>query len=580
MEIFDNIVQIKKNWQPYKVWEIEQQKKENADKILRKKYSSNDKVLKEAKNYGKTIINSIDIMDKHTIDKTEDINLLVKNYSTLIGLTSMALGVGLGAIFKRTNMAKKLPEWKPYWELLGLLVTSAISATGLNIWQAKVLKQTARVARFQTRENDLKDYKNFVVYNDSQQKRAEEIVRNQQLKNLPEEKLFNKESYNFIQKHKESNEVLKNLKKDSGKYEIWKNEYLENEKNRIYRFEEIDKTFSKEDLVNAEREKNVILNAIKKIENKSNEYSTNIEMAAFLFSAIAVGAGTVLGASISSIIQLIKKKNNFSQKVSNRLKLFQFLSLTLLPSIGAMIAVAPTVKLVKDAARIGRFKAKQELLKNPEEFIGITEEERSKINLPAKPELKLNFWQRLKKDFKLVSDFKKDADEYFAYVNTKGRYEEQKQKALKTLNISDNQISEAKKLQQQLFYAFEKVDEKQISFVEDTSAAVDIMQEVVCSFLNFALKILPLYVCAKDVKRINNGKMPETLKDVFKTMTSGKLKLSTVLVLVLPFILPKFIAYLALLKGIQLKQDAGKIGVMSAMKDLDDSRNFVVTNTL
>lgn len=42
-----------------------------------------------------------------------------------------------------------------------------------------------------------------------------------------------------------------------------------------------------------------------------------------------------------------------------------------------------------------------------------------------------------------------------------------------------------------------------------------------------------------------------------------------------PFFLPSFINIPLTIKGIQIKKDAGKIGVMTAMKDLDNPKNFL-----
>ena len=38
MELIKNLVQVKNNWKPLKQWEFEQQKNENIDDVLRKKY--------------------------------------------------------------------------------------------------------------------------------------------------------------------------------------------------------------------------------------------------------------------------------------------------------------------------------------------------------------------------------------------------------------------------------------------------------------------------------------------------------------------------------------------------------------
>lgn len=184
----------------------------------------------------------------------------------------------------------------------------------------------------------------------------------------------------------------------------------------------------------------------------------------------------------------------------------------------------------------------------------------------------------LKKDLNLLKELKNDANEYFNYVNTTQKENEKINKALKKIEVSEIQKKEAKKIQKQLFYAFEKVDEKQVSFIEDTDAIVDIIRDTLMSIINFGIKLLPIYVCAKDIKTINKGKMPETLRDVIKISTSNKLKISTIVTLIMPFILPKFINFYAVIKSTEIEKQTGKIGVMTAIKDLEDARNFIVEN--
>ncbi len=578
MELFNNIQQVKNNWHTYRVWEAEQRKNEAIDNVLREKYPPSQEELKMAKHYGQTIIGAINVMDKHAIDKTEDIGLVIKNYSAMIYLGSLALGAGLGAITKKSSIAKKTPDLKPYWELFGMIVTSAITSVFVNIWQANVAKQAARLARFHTRENELSDYRNFIIYNSEQQERAKDIAKNLPKEEIKTGKILDKSNFNFVKVHNLAKKTKDELELDSQKYEEWKEKYTEKEINKTAHFEEIDKIASKTDFEKAEKERNIILQTIKKIENMSNEYSTNMQMATFVLSGAITAAGTLIGATISGGIALLKKTFKFSSGMNNVLRGAQLALVTIIPGIAALIAVAPTVKLVKDSARIGRFKAKQELMNNPDKFITYTDEQRKKVAIPTSEVPKETFLSKFKKDINAIKELKNDAKEYYEYLETKYPEEVAMNKALKTIEPTAEQIDEAKKIQQQLFYAFEKTDEKQVSFMEDVNASVDIAREVGISIINMGLKILPLYTCAKDVKRINNGKMPENLKEVFKIITSGKLRPITVVTLVLPFILPKFLTFYALIKGIQIKKETGKIGVMSAMQDMDDPRNFIIKN--
>lgn len=540
MELFNNIQQVKNNWHTYRVWEAEQRKNEAIDNVLREKYPPSKENLKMAKHYGQTIIGAINIMDKHAIDKTEDIGLVIKNYSTIIYLGSLALGAGVGAIIKRSPIAKKLPDLKPYWELFGMIATTAVASVFVNIWQANVAKQAARLARFHTRENELSDYRNFIIYNNEQQEKAKNIARNLPKEEIKTGKILDKSNFNFVKVHNLAKKTKNELELDFQKYTEWKEKYTEKEKNKTAYFEEIDNIATKTDFEKAEKERNIILQTIKKIENMSNEYSTNMQMVAFVLSCAITGVGTLIGAIISGGIALLKKSFKFSSGMNNVLKGMQLALVTIIPGIATLVAVAPTVKLVKDSARVGRFKAKQELMNNPEKFITYTDEQRKEVSIPTPEPPKETFISKFKKDINAIKELKNDAKEYYEYLETKYPEEVAMNKALKTLEPTAEQIDEAKKIQQQLFYAFEKTDEKQVSFMEDVNASIDIAREVGISIINMGLKILPIYTCAKDVKRINNGKMPKNLKEVFKVMTSGKLRPITVITLVMPFILPKF----------------------------------------
>lgn len=578
MEIVNNIQEIRRNWQPYKVWEIEQQKKENIDQVLRKQTPPSKDDINKAQQYGKTIVNAIDIMDRNALDKTEDVSLVINNYSTMTMLASIVFGVGLGGLIKKTSLSKKLPDLKPYWELLGIIISNAIASVGVNIWQTHAAKQASRLARFDTRNVELKDYRHFVTYNDDQIKLAEEISENSNEEIDTKFKRIGYDNFHPIKMHKESLVTKKYLEGKVDDYEKWKEAFIIKEKNKEKSFAELEKIITKQDIEQAEKERNAILNAIKKIEKMSNDYSINMKLAAFTLSGLLTAAGTAVGALLAGGISLIQKKCTSLNKYNMGLKLLQFSLITIIPGFASMMATAPTVKLTKDAARIGRFKAKQELNNNPESFITYSDKERENVTVPDIEMQKNSFWKQLKNDINSLKMLKKDAEEYFNYLETDFIEEQKFRNALNKLEIDSAQEQNAKKLQQQLFYAFEKIDEKQVSFTEDTDAVIDITREVGISIIDFALKLIPIYACAKDVKRINNGKVPSTLKEVFKTMTSGKLRPTTILALILPFIIPKLLYVYAIFKGIQVKKQANMIGIMSAMNDLNDPKNFIIKN--
>ena len=576
MELLNSLIQVKENRNPYRIWEIEQQKKELVDGILRQKYPLDPKRRKEAERYSKTVVDIIDIMDKHSLDRTEDMSLVIKNYSTGFSLMSILAGIGLGSLFKKTKIAVKLPDWRPYWELLGLVITTSISSAFINLWQANTAKRAARLARFHTRENELNDYRNFVIYNNQQVEEAKKHLPN--ITEDSDEKKINlsRQHFNPYLMHKNAKITKNELEKDEINYKEWKEKYVAQETKKAENFHKLNKKITKEDIKKAQKDRDMILRTIKKVETYSNEYSINMEMATYALSASVVAGVTLIGAGISSLLGLARKHINNKPSLNKGIKITQLALVTIIPGITAMTMTAPSVKLIKDAARIGRYKAKQELLSNPEEFITFSDEERKTVDTPNIKPGKNNTWKQLKEDVRSIMKFRTDANEYYNYLDTKYKDETKLKKALKKVDITKEQEKEAKIFQRKLFYAFEKIDEKQVSLVEDTGAAIDFMRDACVSVIDFAIKLVPIYLCAKDVKRINKGNMPKTLKEVFNVAMSGKLKTTTVIAMVLPFILPKFIAYYAIIKGLQLKKEAGNIGVMTAMKDLDDPKNFIV----
>ena len=577
MEFFDTIRQVKTNWNPYKKWELEQQKKEKQNEELIKKYPPTPEELKHAKQYGRTIVDVINIMDQHSIDKSEDAGITAGYTLLPFSIVSMIIGGGLGSLFGRivnkSKSAAKFADLKPYWMPIGLLAVNAITMPIINIWLAKITKQASRVARFQTRENELKNPRSFVIYDEQQTNEAEKIA-----KTLPEIKedrqdKFTKDTFNPIESYKKTKRTTDELKKDDEKYQDWEKEYLKEEAQKKEIFKTI--TPSKDELGKAEKDRDVLLNTIKKIENKALEYYNNMEMASYVINAAVSGASLLIGGGIYGLINLLQK-NNTALKGNKSLNAVKGTPV-ILSVIAPIIVLAPINKLIKNAARIGRFKAKQELLSNPQNFIAYDEEQRKTVILENLTEKKYKgLLIRFKEDIKAIKQLQNDAKEYKDYMNTTHKEELKINEALKQIKITDKQESNAVQLQKKAFHSFEKMDEMAQRYTDDTDAAIDSTRFVLGSIISLVVRLLPVYFCGKELKAINNNKVPENIGKVLKlTFFSGKLKGKTLAIMLAPFILPKLIAILMAIKGVQIKKDAGKIGVMAAMNDLSDPKNFL-----
>lgn len=576
MEFFDTIRQIQTNWEPYKKWEFEQQKKEKQNDELRKKYPPTKDELLRAKQYGRTLIESINTMDQHSIDKSEDARVAI-GYSLMpleMGIMGVGflLGRGMGSAVNKSSYAKKLENIKPYWELIGLIVVQAFAMPIVNIWQSSIMKQASRVARFQTRENDLKDSRNFVVYDQSQIEKAQEIA-----KGLPEIKekrqdKFTGDTFNPIESYKKTKKTTDELKKDEENYQVWKQAYLKAEEEKKKSFEKINP--SKEEISQAQKDRDALLGTIKKVETNSLNYLNNMEMAAYVINSAVSMTSIGLAFGLTQLIGFIQHHNKKLQdnKVIEHIKILPIV----LSVVGNIMLMGPINKLIKDAARIGRFKAKQELLNNPENFVMYDDEQRKNVQISEKAESKpKGLIKRFIEDILALKQLQKDAKEYEEYMNTTHKEDLKLNEALKKLQISKDQEKEAKKLQKNAFHSFEKMDEKAQRFTDDTDAAVDSVRIVAASAIGLVVRLLSIFVCGKEIKRINNDKVPETFDKAMKLIFSGKLRGIAILGVLLPFVIPPFLKVPMVAKGVQIKKDAGKIGVMTAMQELDDPKNFL-----
>lgn len=570
MEFFETIKLVKSNWQPYKVWEIEQQKKEKQNEELRKKYPPKPQELEHAKQYGRTIVDAINIMDQHSIDKSEDAALIVQ--SAIMGaslITSGLVGITTGLFLKKHPKICSKANLPP--SIIALLSTTVCMTTfGMisSIWGAQMEKQASRIARFQTRRDDLKDSRHFVVYTQEQLDKAKEIAKT--LPEIPETKdSKSKKSWNPITSFNLASKTTKELRRDSISYNDWKKEHQKSENLKNEKFKNIN--LSSEELSNAEKNRDNITNVIKKIENSSLNYLMNMKMA--IITAVILTETACLGGGfgVLKLIEHLQKKKVIPEKsvLAGAIKLF---SIKLAPLIG-LLALTPSIKLIKDAARIGRFKAKQELLSSPENFISYDSEQRKTATLVQETkENPKGFWAQLKKDFEDIKQLKKDSKEYYQYMKTVRKEELKLDKALEKVEITNIQAKEAAELQKKAFYAFEKMDEKAQRFTDDTDAGVDIAKQLLMSPLHIAASIATFMYYGKIAAKHEQGKLKE-FKDTYLVLKFFKTKdfLKVVGIGIIPVIIDIALNF----KGIQIKKEAGKIGVMTAMQDLEDPKNFI-----
>lgn len=576
MEFLDSVKQVGKNWQPYRKWEKEQEDADAQKQELNNKVDIPKEELEKASSYGRTLIDSVNVMDQYSINKAQDVELATKGAIdvpvTFLAFLPLAyklhkvLGRYLDKNHQVATPAKGLPAVIASWA-----IPIAIFAGGqafASIYSKHLQKESSRIARYQSREQALSDPRHFVVYDSDQIEEAKKIA-----KNIPDPPKEKKRSFLGIG---DAIDTIKSLRKDNDNYQKWKENNKKSEEQE--KFDWLKTNYSPNQIKDAKYHQNAILGSIKHIEIQSQNYLNNMEMAInsltkseLLVSAVA---GTVLGGVASAVAYLAQKSQSSlkENKIINVLKKptntipAAFGGIYMLGALFAGIFIMPQAnKLHKEAAKIGRFKAKQELLSNPRNFITYSDEQMDSVkDVKAKEKPRKGFFKGIFDEIKFLFDAKKDFKDYEEY-SKKQKIEEYKlDEALKQVQLKPGQLEQAKALQKKVFKAFEKMDEKAQRYADDTEAAAETVNGSVATVLN-------------EIGLFGTILLGKKFKDRFKS-SNKKGKMLWGPLIAAPAVITTAITIFLSTKAVKIKKQAVKIGLMEAMKDLDDPRNFVDNN--
>lgn len=584
MGFFNSLGTIYKNKNNFALWEKQEADNDAKRKALYEKYPLSQAELEQKKKFANTIIDTITIMDQHSEDVAEDVettlepiteasssfgflgsgflmakyakkngpkwwvnaknvsekltddefnaiceankNIKIPDKNTIISpskklMKKMIIPDNLTSTIKelRNEYSNALKPIKRLAWLAPVVIIGATIGTYLTAVFAttKMQIESSRVARYQARK-ELKDPKNFVVYTDEQIAKAKENLKNKKPKT---------ENKSFFSKFKSEDDektgviaTFKNLKKllaDNKKYEAWKKE---NQKRDM----RVMRQLTQEEIAEAKRDKEVIQRLTKKINNKAEEYSENMETAATVVVNSSFIGGTVIGGAVSwimnklglgeklatsiirksagedavkefnnlkninlkdvkaSVPAMLKFKGAVEQSASGFKKWVAIFAATpkgrnwmvSLPSgfLAAIIGSLIVLKMQKQASRAGRYIAKEEFRNNPQEFISYDDEKMNEVKDVKAKEQTLG--QKFKDYITFVPRAFKHHHQYMKYK--KGQYK--KDKALRDelvkLDVTAEQLREGKNLQRKLFNTFEKIDDKSQEYSEHMEAATEI----------------------------------------------------------------------------------------------------------
>lgn len=500
----------------------------NFDSNIRKteKYQELEKrVAEDLKNTNKPLGMFERITDKKTIRRIQDSELKKE-------LTA----------FKKAGKKQMIKYLKSAGYAHGLAMLGTVGLfIASTIYEAKLQTDSSKIARYQARKV-LEDPKEFVTYTPEQIEAAKK-----ELAEHPE--LTKKDKKSKLQSGMFKS--IYNIIKDNKAY---KNDKAAREDNS----QKVTRELTPEERIQAEKDQEVIQRTVRIINNEAEKNSENMEVAANVLINGTPFLGGAIGAATGWALNKLKVFDKFVENRINKVgseetkklyealkdpklkgfrhhtkwarfansmmediknsggkkeieKSFKDMTATMFANrvgkqwiFGAfgfvLTGIAGAIiglKLQKSAARAGRFTAKRELEKNPENFIGYTKDDYEEVQDVKTTDKKPN-------KFKEYALFLPNVmKQYWAYDKYKKNEYKEKQ-ALKDLlkkqDITPEQLREAKNLQRKLFNTFEKVDDNSQVYSESMEAATEIAQPFI-QYAGMALGVSPVIYTLVQVAR-------------------------------------------------------------------------------
>lgn len=404
---------------------------------------------------GQNLLRAIDIMDEYSQKKAENMEAatepMINMGLELAGFAGGAAGALLGS-FKPIGrfFAHFVPKGNKYKKVVGMCIPAAIgllagslSAFPLMAWGAKAEVSASRKGRFEAMRKELNNPNGFAILTDEQISETRNKARKVILEEDKKKKVTEKISKSF--------DSIKDLAMDSKEYKEQRRKFLleleEDEKN-------IEKELSNKQIENAKKDQQLLTNLIEKIDIASQDYAENSELAAQAGILLIGSFGGIMYAGAEKVLKALNIKS--ASKISLILKGLSIAAFAVMGIISAQIN--------KQASRVGRFKVKQELMQNPNNFVYVSDEQANTIqDAEVVHKKKENI-------FKFIITALKNNKEYEKYKKTVGKEERKFYKAAEELELTTEQLKDAKRLQKNAFRTFNKVDENSQKFAESIEA--------------------------------------------------------------------------------------------------------------
>lgn len=552
MDIFKNYKAYRQFRPQYDQWKTEREKQEAKRLAYLEKHPELKK--EEEIQRGKTLLKAIDILDEYSQSSAENTELATEIVSQqILGVISLAgSAVGFGAMYLKPfrKYFEKMTQTSKSLEMIASLVPmtvggaiASLAAFPIMAWAAKTEVGASRKGRLEAMKTKLQNPANFAILTDEQIKKAREEASKIEL--TEEEKKTATPKFSF----KESVNILKNFNKQE---ELERRDHEEFKKLIQTEVSDINGKLSAEALEKAKRDQQILTKLVEKIDLASQDYAENVEFATNTLTVLSPLFGAGIGWLASKFNKLLKVNPD---------KLAGKVAPWAMGLIGTIAVASFSTSIQKQASRVGRFNVRQELAKNPEQLIYVDDE---KVNAEIPDNIEIKNKKR-PNFFKFLWQVFKDNQAYKKYQKTEGLEDKKFNKALEKIELSDEQLAEAKVLQRNTFKTFNKLDEMSQKYSENVEAVGNALKEpigLVCGTIGALvgfkyLTRIPDAVGGKGSK-INN--LDAILKGFMKYVTS-------VLISYVPLIAFDF--YVT-----KEQKAASRVANMQAINDLADVKNF------
>lgn len=540
MEILTSYLDYRKNKPLYKPWRKSQEDKEAKRLVYIEKNGIGEEQKTQDIKRAKAVLDAIDIMDEYSQSRAEDTELITQ--SLVQQLTSTATQVSMLAGFAIFNIkpiknglgkiAKKFkiePSAFTFASAMGLAyVVGFVSSVFGNAWGTKNQIEASRIGRHEAMNKELSNVNHFAVLTNEQQEEVNKIA-----KTIEIDKKEKKKAVAQIGGFKNLVKAFKDLMIKNEEFEKSKAEFSKKISQDEAKFDTVQ--LSEKQLEEAKKDKQLITNAVEKIDIASQDYAENIELATDVVTALALGGGGTSGLLTNVIINKTGLKNSSFGKIAPF-------------AVGLAVVTAISllnVKLQKQGSRVARYKVKQDFLKHPEKLFYVDDEKANNEN-----------GEKFKQESKNVNIFKflfqaiKDNREYEKYLKENNVEIKQKRAALEKIKITPEQEKRAKQLQMNVFKTFNKVDEKSQKYSKSTEMLGETLRGL--------------------IGLISVGSLGVLTEKSFKSTNEKYFAFSLIKWAV------AFLGQTLLLNAYVTKEqkNASRVADMLALKDLEDIRHF------